>query len=98
MPVFLCAFCIFSFPTATPEQEFEVKRAVERHFAEERRPWSEVAGPYARVRLTLLTPEAGVVDAVLHSYSGMEIEVWTTRARLIVRKSDDEWQVWRRMR
>jgi hypothetical protein len=93
----VCAFCLFSFPKATAEIELDVKLAVERHFARERRPWSEVAGPYASVRLTLLTPECGVVDGVLTTYGSMTLAN-SRSVRLIVKQEGNDWRVWTAMR
>lgn len=91
MPV--CFLCIFSFPQATRADVDEVRRAIESYYAQQKQPWSEVAGPYASVRLRLLTPASGVADVVLtRLYGGAFKE--TTRVRVVVLKTkDSDWRV-----
>lgn len=83
---------MFSFAEPAAQDTIEVQSAVEKYFEQQRRPWSEVAGPYASIQFRLLTPELGIVDARLTSYGSL-ILLNSTRARLVVRKESNGWRV-----
>ena len=95
MGFLICAACIFTFPRATAKEIDDVRYAVERHYARDRRPWSETAGPYAKITLRLFTPTFGLVDGEITTV-GTQIATTSGSSRTIhiaVRKVDGQWEI-----
>jgi hypothetical protein len=85
----ICLACILTFPKPTADDIDDIRRVIEKLYTQERRPWSEVGGPYASVRLQLLTPDLGIADATLTTISSMSFG--TREVRLIVKRLGGEW-------
>lgn len=87
-------FCLlggFSFPPSTPADADHVRHEIEAQYASQKQPWSEAAGPYASVRLILLTPTSGIADVILTRIHTTFSE--KTSVRIKVRKVNDDWTV-----
>ena len=87
----ICLACLFPFPAPQPGDVEGVKQAVESYYATQRSPWSEAAGPFAKVELHLLTPAAGSADVTLTwiDVSGSHSE----KRRFAVARNSGEWRV-----
>ena len=87
----ICVICLFPFPVAQPGDVDSVKQAVESYYAMQRTPWSEAAGPFAKVQLHLLTSAAGSADVTLTWISVFGIH--SEETRFTVTKDSGEWRV-----
>jgi hypothetical protein len=90
---FLCALCLFTFPHPSTTDIDDVRRLIERTYSAQNQPWSEVGGPYAKVRLILLTPNFGLADATLTSFAPTSTA--TRSIRLPVKKENGDWTIYR---
>jgi hypothetical protein len=86
MGLAVCILCLFTFPPPAPE----LKDAVEQSLRAERGPWSEVAGPFAKLNVHMLTEDLAVVDADVRWYGSMIVSAHRYR-RFLARKQDGEW-------
>jgi hypothetical protein len=89
----ICLACILSFPKPTADDIDEIRRVIEKLYTQERRPWSEVGGPFAKVHLQLLTPDFGVADALVTSVSS--IAASSRVLRFVVKRVDGAWTIFR---
>jgi hypothetical protein len=93
MGLLICAVCVFTFPAPAQDDVDDVRHAIERTYADQQRPWSEAGGPFASIKLTLLTREFGIADATLTSVGPS----WVTKReiRVRVKKDGEHWAVLR---
>jgi hypothetical protein len=99
MGFLICAACMFTFPAPAQTDVDDVRHLIERTYGRQDRPWSEAAGPFASVKLMLLTPEFGIAKATLTSV-GASIDslgnpTWVSKReiRVSVRKDREQWTV-----
>ena len=91
MGFLFCVACLFTFPKPTADDIDDVRRVMERTYAQRSQPWSEVGGPYAKVDLHLLTPGFGIADARMTTVGS----TWLTYrdVRVAVKKAGGEWTI-----
>jgi hypothetical protein len=94
MTPLLCWICMLRLTPASARDIDDIRLAVERAYSTPHAPWDEIGGPYARVEVTLLTPDFGVATAQITLVSSLAFE--TRTVRLVVRRSGGEWEIFRR--
>ncbi len=72
----------------------EIRLAVERAYSTPHAAWDEIGGPYAKVDVTLITPDFGFVTAQITLVASLFFE--TRTVRLLVRRSGGGWEIFRR--
>ncbi len=78
----------------SPRDADEIRLAVERAYSTPHAPWDEVGGPYAKVEVTLLTPDFGFATAQITLVGSRAID--TRTVRLVVRRVGEEWEIFHR--
>jgi hypothetical protein len=87
----ICLACLFPFPKPSAADIDDVRHVIERTYTQDRQPWSEVAGPYARVTLLLLTPEFGIADGRVTIIGSTTFS--SRSVRVTVKKIDGGWTI-----
>lgn len=98
-------------PLTTPSAHDvdEIRLAVERAYSTPHAPWDEIGGPYAKVEVTLLTPDFGFATAQITLVGSLAIDTGTVQitlvgslvidtrtVHLVVRRSGGEWEIFHR--
>lgn len=87
----ICLACLFAFPQPRRGDLDDIKHEVESFYGPSHALWNEVAGPYAKIQLHLLTPDRGTADVILTWFS-----LYGTRSephRVIVSKQNGRWVI-----